>query len=154
MRWKNNKKVFLPSQNGKILVGGCFDIIHFGHIQFLQKSKEFGSYLIVAIESDEFIEKRKKRKPIHTQEQRAQLVAAIEVVDYVLLLPIMNTHKDYMNLVESIRPSVIAVTKGDVQMENKKKQANEVGAEVKVALPRINKFATSNIVSYATISRD
>ena len=57
----------------KVLVGGCFDFIHFGHISFLKQAKASGDYLIVALESDENVRLAKgDARPIHTQEQRKQ----------------------------------------------------------------------------------
>ncbi len=67
----SNKKCF---PNSKIvLVGGCFDVLHYGHLEFLHEAKKQGKYLIVALEPDETIIKYKKRKPIHNQLQRAKI---------------------------------------------------------------------------------
>lgn len=106
-----------------VLLGGCFDILHYGHIEFLRKSKDLGDYLIIALESDEMITKYKKRQPIHTQLQRAQNLAAIQYVDKVLLLPVLEGFKDYNQLVQDVKPVIIATTKGDPQIKNKMQQA-------------------------------
>lgn len=128
-----------------ILVGGCFDLIHFGHLKFLEKAKEQGNFLIVALESDEFIKKHKKKQPVHQQLERAEILANLNMVDMIILLPLFKTNNDYFNLVKKISPRIIAVTKGDKQIENKRKQAMEVGAEVREVVPSLKNFSTRNI---------
>ena len=68
----------------RVLVGGCFDILHFGHATFLQKAREAGDVLIILLESDEFIVQIKKKKPVHIQQQRAEILSALGYVDYVV----------------------------------------------------------------------
>lgn len=130
----------------KVLVGGCFDIIHIGHIRFLQSAKKEGDVLIVALESDEFIEKYKKRDPFHTQTERAEMLAAFEMVDYILLLPLLSSYRDYFNLVKEVSPKYIAVTQADTQLENKKKQAHEVGAIIREVMPFLENKSTTRIL--------
>lgn len=146
----------LDSANSKksVLVGGCFDILHFGHIEFLKKAKEIGDFLIVALESDEFIKSTKKKLPVHNQTERAKMLGQLRSVDLVILLPLFSNFKSYEDLVRNVKPSIIAVTEGDSQIENKKRQADSVGAEVKVVCPNLKKFASSKIVSYASIFSD
>ena len=140
--WKNKKVV---------LVGGCFDILHYGHVTFLKKAKEQGNYLIVALESDEFIRTRKKREPVHNQQQRAEILIALAVVDAVVRLPLMAGNDAYFNLVKDISPTVIAVTEGDSMISLKQKQAQQVGGELKVVSPSLTSFSTSSIIAYETI---
>lgn len=128
-----------------ILVGGCFDLIHFGHLKFLEKAKEQGDYLIVALESDEFIKKNKRKLQVHHQHERAEILASLNMVDIIILLPFFHTNKDYFELVKKVSPSIIAVTEGDRQLENKKKQAKLIGAEVKEVVTTLKNFSTRNI---------
>ncbi|KKP61078.1 MAG: Glycerol-3-phosphate cytidyltransferase TagD [Candidatus Roizmanbacteria bacterium GW2011_GWA2_34_18] len=128
-----------------ILVGGCFDLIHFGHLKFLEKAKEQGDFLIVALESDEFIKKYKKKQPVHQQSERAEILSNLNMVDLIVCLPLLKTNKEYFDLVKKISPSVIAVTVGDKQIENKKKQALGIGAEVKEVVTNLKNFSTRNI---------
>lgn len=137
-----------------VLIGGSYDIMHYGHISFLKNAKKEGDVLIIALESDEFSKKKKKKVPVHNQGQRAEILASLIPVDYVLKLPFFQSHEEYFNLVKSIKPSVIAVTEGDVRIEKKKEQASFVGAEVKVVSPQLMKFSSSNIVSYESIFSD
>ena len=126
-----NKAVLDCGKKKVVLVGGCFDVLHYGHFEYLRKAKLEGQYLIVALEPDERIIKYKNRQPIHNQKQRAANLSAISFVDHVLLLPELKSYKDYLNLVINTCPNVIAVTAGDPQLENIQKQAARVGATVK-----------------------
>lgn len=147
IRYKKIQKGTGIFKNKKIiLVGGCFDLIHFGHLKFLEKAREQGDFLVVALESDKFIKKYKKKLPVHQQSERAEILANLRMVDMVILLPLFKTNNDYFNLVRKISPSVIAVTGGDKQLENKKKQANEIGAEVKEVVVNLKNFSTRNII--------
>jgi FAD synthetase len=139
------KNVPTPNDARIVLVGGCFDILHFGHIQFLQKAKEHGDYLIVALEPDERILSDKKRNPLHTQAERAYNLLALRFVDNVILLPLLGGFDDYNNLVQSIKPHVIAITHDDPQIHNKTKQAAQANAQCIVVTERIEPFSSSLI---------
>lgn len=128
-----------------VLVGGCFDIFHYGHFQFLKKAKACGDFLIVALESDEFIRKNKEREPIHNQKQRACILSGFSFVDLIILLPYFSKEKSYFDLVKKIKPKIIAVTKGDPKIENKKRQAAMVDAKVKEVTPLIKNFSSTRI---------
>jgi len=128
-----------------VLVGGCFDLIHYGHLKFLESAKEQGDFLVVALESDEFIKKHKRKLPVHQQQERAEILSFLNMVDMIILLPIFQTNNDYFELVKRISPSIIAVTKGDKQLENKKNQAKKIGAEVKEVVTNLKNFSTRNI---------
>lgn len=129
-----------------VLVGGCFDLLHFGHLQFLKAAKKQGNYLIVALESDEFIRRYKYRQPFHTQAQRAAILKQLRVVDKVINLKLLETYTDYLNLVKKIKPDIIALTKGDKQIKNKKKQAKIIGAKVKIVTDIIENLSTSTFL--------
>lgn len=136
----------------RVLVGGCFDVLHYGHIELFRKAKEEGDYLIIALEPDEFIEKRKKRKPVHNQEERAHILSSIIYVDLVIKLPLFVDEKQYFELVSEIRPEVIAVTEGDKLIDKKREQASRVGGQVKEVTPFIKNFSSSNIINHASVS--
>lgn len=136
-----------------VLAGGCFDLIHYGHFMFLQRAKREGEVLIIALESDEFIVKKKNRKPVHTQKQRAEILAALEPVDIVLLLPFFQSDAEYYELVKNIKPNVIAITEGDKYYDSKREQAESIHAEVKVVSTLLQEFSTTQIVNYENIFR-
>lgn len=129
----------------KVLVGGCFDLIHYGHFSFLINSKKQGDLLIIALESNEFIKKKKGKGPIHNQIQRAKILSGFSFVDLVILLPYLEKDKEYFSLVTKIKPQVIAVTKEDEQIENKKRQAEQVGAKVKTVVSLLKGLSSSCI---------
>lgn len=73
---KNNKKA--------VFTNGCFDLIHIGHVRYLKRAKKLGDILVVAINTDYSARKLKgKGRPIITQRDRAEILAALEFVDYV-----------------------------------------------------------------------
>ena len=135
------------SRKKTVLVGGCFDIFHFGHLTFLKKAREEGNYLVVALESDEFIKKHKDRDPIHTQNQRAQILSSIVFVDLVIKLPLFKSDQEYQNLVELIKPKVIAVSENDPQVDKKNSQAELVGGKLKVVANLLQGYSTENIIN-------
>ncbi len=139
----DQKQIFKNKKT--VLVGGCFDLIHFGHLKFLEAAKAQGDFLIVALESDEFIKKHKRKLQVHHQHERAEILANLNMVDLVILLPLFKTNEEYFELVKRVRPSIIAVTEGDRQLENKKKQAKLINAEVKEVVTNLKNFSTRNI---------
>lgn len=129
----------------KILVGGCFDLIHFGHISFLTSAKSLGDYLIVALESDENVKHAKgETRPIHTQLQRKKMLEALSVVDEVLALPPMKSDAEYAKLVSDVHPDIIAITQGDPMIEKKQAHATLVGATI-IEIPKIYTPSTSQL---------
>ncbi len=129
----------------KVLVGGCFDLIHFGHISFLTQARALGDYLVVALESDENARRAKgDMRPIHTQAQRQHMLEALSVVDEVICLPPMHSDTEYFDLVTKVKPAIIAVTQGDPIVDKKREQAKAVGATLMV-IPRIHTPSTSQL---------
>ncbi len=128
-----------------VLVGGCFDLLHFGHISFLKQAKTLGNFLVIALESDENVRRTKgEARPIHTQAQRKEMLESLSFVDEVIALPSMHTDEDYFKLVRKIKPAVIAVTDGDSAKVKKMEQANEVGAAL-IEIPKIHTPSTSQL---------
>ena len=75
-------------ENGRrvVFANGCFDILHVGHVRYLQGAKAEGDLLVVAINSDEQVQKQKgPGRPLVSQNDRAELIAAIAAVDYVTI---------------------------------------------------------------------
>lgn len=139
----------MVKKSGKktVLVGGCFDLLHYGHYTFLKKAKECGDYLIVAVESDEFILEHKKRRPVHTQKERVKILSELKCVDAVIPMSYLSSDSEYATFVKKIKPDIIAVTEGDPQTENKKKQAAQVGGEVRIVTPLMGDFSSQKIIN-------
>jgi rfaE bifunctional protein nucleotidyltransferase chain/domain len=140
------KKVLPRGGRGKVvLAGGCFDILHVGHVRFLSEAKKMGDALVVLLESDEKVKRLKgKNRPIFIQRERAEMLSALRSVDVVVLLPRIEKADDYLNLVMKIKPYAIAVTENDVQLKNKKGQATKAGAKLRV-VPLIKRYSTSRL---------
>lgn len=137
----------IKSKNTKVvvLVGGCFDLLHYGHIEFLREAKSHGSWLVVALESDENVRRMKgEGRPIHNQQQRKEMLEALSCVDEVIALPQMNSHQEYYDLVIRVTPNIIAITQGDPLEQNKREQAAQVGAALMV-VPKVPTPSTSQL---------
>ncbi len=104
-RFKNEKIVF---------TNGCFDILHPGHIKVLTEASEFGDRLIVGLNTDSSVKVLKgNHRPIMNENDRALLLAALHVVDAVVLF----SEETPKNLIETITPNVL-VKGGDYAIEN------------------------------------
>lgn len=133
-------------KENKILVitGGCFDILHIGHIELLNQSKKHGDFLFVLLESDKNVNKLKgKNRPINPQVERAQVLASLWVVDYIVLLNEMKNNQDYDNLILNLMPSIITTTKDDPKSIHNQRQAKLVGGKVLFVNKRIKNKSTS-----------
>lgn len=101
--------------SGKTVVctNGCFDILHIGHVRYLEKTKTFADYSIVLLNSDVSVKNIKgPMRPINGENDRAELLSALRCVDYVVLFD----EDSPRNLLDEIKPDVY--TKGaDYTME-------------------------------------
>lgn len=102
----------LKSKNKRIIfTNGCFDLLHAGHVRYLETAKSFGDVLIVGLNSDQSVTALKgENRPINTQSDRAYLLAALEAVDFVV---IFDEDTPY-NLIQAIQPHVL-VKGGDYE---------------------------------------
>ena len=129
-----------------VLAGGCFDILHIGHVKFLEKAKQQGDILFVLLESDDNVRKLKgKNRPINTQKNRAMVLSALTSVDYIVLLPNLKTNDQYDTIVSQIHPSIIATTAKDPNILHKKRQANQINGKVVYVLKRISDQSTTRL---------
>jgi len=123
-----NTIVKRAQRNGKKIVftNGCFDILHVGHVKYLQIAKSFGDILIVGLNSDASVSRLKgKDRPINIAEDRAYLLAALEAVDFVVPFE-EDTPYD---LIKMIEPDTL-VKGGDY--EGKKVIGTEFAKELKL----------------------
>jgi rfaE bifunctional protein nucleotidyltransferase chain/domain len=92
-------------QEGKTIVttNGCFDILHVGHVRYLEETKKLGDVLIVALNSDASVRRLKgEGRPINNENDRAEVLNALKSVDYVVLFD----EDSPMQLLEEIKPDV------------------------------------------------
>ena len=128
-----------------VLAGGCFDILHIGHITFLEHAKTAGDSLFVFVENDATIKKTKgESRPINIQKDRTNILSHLDIVDVVIPLP---ANFDYDKLVIHIKPAIIATTKGDVNRSHKERQAKHIGAQVIDVTTPISNKSTSKIIT-------
>lgn len=135
-------------QEGKILVlvGGCFDILHIGHVKFLEKAKAAGDILIVLLESDKSIRKLKgENRPINNHQDRASLLSALRAVDYVVLLPLLKTNLDYEKVLFRIKPDIIACTKDDPNKHHKERIGKLLGVQVVDVIGTVANRSTTRV---------
>ena len=103
------KIVRAGQSNGKTFVAtnGCFDILHVGHVRYLQKTKECADFSIIMLNSDKSVKMIKgEDRPINNEQDRAELLSALSCVDYVVLFE----EKSPAALLEAIKPDIY--TKG------------------------------------------
>ena len=87
-----------------VFTNGCFDILHLGHVKYLQKAKELGDVLIVGINTDKSVQRLKgKSRPINPEFDRAYIVASLKPVDYVVLFEEDTPY----NLIKIIKPDIL-----------------------------------------------
>jgi rfaE bifunctional protein nucleotidyltransferase chain/domain len=88
-----------------VLTNGCFDILHVGHVRYLQDARALGDVLVVAINSDSSMRQIKDSgRPILSQEERVALVSALRCVDYVVVFD----EPDVSRVLDVLRPSIHA----------------------------------------------
>lgn len=90
-----------------VATNGCFDILHVGHVRYLQKTKALADYAIVMLNSDKSVKMIKgEDRPINNEQDRAEILNALSCVDYVVLFE----ERSPANLLEAIKPDIY--TKG------------------------------------------
>jgi D-glycero-beta-D-manno-heptose 1-phosphate adenylyltransferase len=101
------QRITAHQQAGEIIVftNGCFDLLHIGHTRYLDEAKRLGERLVVGINSDESVRHLNKgaNRPIVPDAQRAEVIAALGCVDYVILFD----EPDPLNLIKAIQPNVL-----------------------------------------------
>lgn len=94
-----------------VFTNGCFDILHVGHVKYLQEAKSYGDVLIVGLNSDSSVKELKgPSRPVNTEADRAYILAALESVDYVVLFSEETPHE----LIKNIAPDIL-VKGGDYE---------------------------------------
>jgi len=126
-----------------VFTNGCFDLLHVGHIRYLQEARRLGDCLVVGLNSDGSVRRLKgKRRPLISQEERAHILSALDCVDYLVIFDELTP----LNLLRKLKPDIL-VKGGDY------KKSEVVGADLvesyggRVALiPVVKGKSTSDIV--------
>lgn len=126
-----------------VFTNGCFDILHLGHITYLAQARQLGDALVVGLNSDASVRRLKgPSRPVNDQNARAQLLAALECVDYVVFFE----EDTPFNVITQVVPDVL-VKGGDYSIDN------IVGADFVMqnggkvlTIPFVNGFSTTSII--------
>ena len=88
-----------------VFTNGCFDLLHIGHVRYLQEAKNLGDCLVVGINSDQSVRKLSKGtgRPIIRDQHRAEVIAALGCVDYVILFE----ESDPLTLIKALQPQIL-----------------------------------------------
>ncbi len=135
-----------------VLASGVFDLLHLGHVRYLEEAKKAGgenAELIVIVARDSTVERRKGYKPVMSENQRRALVEALKVVDEAIL---GYEEFDIGKVIEKIKPDVIAIGHDQDGMEKAVKDyIREKGLNIKVV--RISKFSEDELDSSSKIKQ-
>ena len=130
----------LRAQERKIIfTNGCFDILHKGHVCYLEKAKRLGDVLIVGLNSDSSVKRLKgESRPINDESARSTVLAALEAVDYVVIF----TEDTPLNLIKTVAPDVL-VKGGDYAIEN---IVGREYAQETVTIPFVDGYSTTKTI--------
>ncbi len=96
-----------------VFTNGCFDLLHAGHVKYLQKARSFGDLLVLGLNSDSSVRRLKgEKRPLIAEGERAHILAALDCIDYVVIFP----EDTPLRLIETLRPDVL-VKGGDYTPE-------------------------------------
>ena len=131
----------LKAQNKKVVfTNGCFDILHLGHVKYLQKAKALGDVLIVGVNSNESVSRLKgPERPVNDQYDRAYLLASLEVVDYVVIFEEDTPYE----LIKRVKPDILVKGK---DYEGKEVVGSDIAKEVKL-IDFVQGRSTTNIIN-------
>jgi D-glycero-beta-D-manno-heptose 1-phosphate adenylyltransferase len=128
-----------------VLTNGCFDLLHAGHVRYLQAARALGDALAVAINGDDSVRALKgEGRPLNTESDRAEIVAALTCVDYVVVFPEVRVTR----LIEKVRPAIY-VKGGDYTPATlhpeERAVLEKIGAEIRI-LPFEPGYSTSGMI--------
>jgi FAD synthetase len=145
----------MPTQSEEqtiVLASGVFDLLHLGHVRFLEEAKKLGgenAKLIVVIARDRTVEKTKGRKPVMSEAQRLMLVESLKVVDEAVL---GREDFDLGDVVNTVKPDVIVLGYDQSGMEKRVREyVDKRGLNIKVV--RVGKFEADEIDSSSKIQK-
>lgn len=127
-----------------VFTNGCFDILHLGHVDYLEKSSEFGTQMIVAVNSDASVRTLEKgvERPINSEYARARLIAALGFVSMVIIFG----ESTPLELIQALTPDVLV--KGDdytIETIVGAKEVIAAGGEVKT-IALVPDYSTTKII--------
>jgi rfaE bifunctional protein nucleotidyltransferase chain/domain len=138
------RKQWRANEDKVVFTNGCFDILHLGHIDYLEKSSEFGTQMIVAVNSDASVRTLEKgvERPINSEYARARLIADLEFVSMVIIFG----ESTPLELIQALNPDVLV--KGDdytIETIVGAKEVIAAGGEVKT-IALVPDYSTTKII--------
>ena len=126
-----------------VFTNGVFDLLHVGHVRYLQQARELGAALVVAVNSDRTVRELKgEGRPLMNENDRAEILAALESVDYVTIFDDISPR----TLIAGLLPDVL-VKGGDYALDqiHGREEVESAGGRV-VSLPFVEGASTSAII--------
>ena len=128
-----------------VLTNGCFDLLHLGHVRYLEAARSLGDVLVVAINGDDSVRALKgEGRPLNRERDRAAVVAALECVDHVVIFPEVRVTR----LLERVRPAIY-VKGGDYTSDTldpeERAALEKIGAQIRI-LPFEPGYSTSGLI--------
>jgi FAD synthetase len=142
----------MVTKNKIVLASGTFDLLHLGHVRFLEEAKKSGgkdAELVVIVARDSTVKARKGKKPIMPEDQRRALVESLKVVDEAIL-----GWEDFSidKVIERIKPDVVAVGHDQDGIENELLKAIEE-KKLSIEVSKIGRFGKRELDSSSKIMR-
>ena len=138
------RKLWKANGDKVVFTNGCFDILHLGHVDYLEKSSEFGTQMIVAVNSDASVRTLEKgvERPVNSEYARARLIAALGFVSMVIIFG----ESTPLELIQALTPDVLV--KGDdytIETIVGAKEVIAAGGEVKT-IALVPDYSTTKII--------
>lgn len=135
----------------RVFVSGCYDILHAGHVQFFREAKALGDHLTVSFASADVLWRHKQRRSSLPDDHKRALLAALDMVDEVIVSHGTELGLDFREDFLRLRPDILAVTEDDRYSELKRALCAEVGARYVVlpkTPPQFSPISTTEIVRW------
>jgi rfaE bifunctional protein nucleotidyltransferase chain/domain len=133
-----------------VLTNGCFDLVHAGHVDYLERARALGDALVVALNSDRSVRELKgPTRPVNPEQDRARVVSALRAVDYVVIFDSLRV----TDVIRAVRPALYAKG-GDYTVETldpgERAALAEAGTEIHI-LPLVPGRSTTAILARAAL---
>jgi D-beta-D-heptose 7-phosphate kinase/D-beta-D-heptose 1-phosphate adenosyltransferase len=126
-----------------VFTNGCFDLLHIGHVRYLEKARALGNILVVGVNSDSSVRMIKgPKRPVLPEEERTEILSSLGCVDYITIF----NEIDPLKLITSLHPNVL-VKGGDWTKEEivGREVVERLGGKV-VIIPFVQGVSTSNLI--------
>lgn len=130
------------------LVTGCFDLLHYGHLKFLDFAASKADTLILGLESDQFIKDHKgPSRPIFSQKFRKYCLSQIKSVDQIIPIP---KNISYFRLLKKIHPDFLIISSNDSKYKEKHQICQKLDIKL-IVFPRLKNFSSSNFIASSIV---